>query len=110
MKMDKSVFVDESEVWKQRSLNSVRRRKQMAHVMQMVMIGVAVFVVAACVVTMAFRRAKGGVSHCKRRQIAMRFAAFRIPWAAVAPGRGSRARPFAVASCPRVTCRGSCRP
>lgn len=54
MKMDKSVFVDESEVWKQRSLNSVRRRKQMAHVMQMVMIGVAVFVVAACVVTMAF--------------------------------------------------------
>ena len=54
MKMDKSVFVDESEVWKQRSLNSVRRRKQMAHVMQMVMIGVAVFVVAACVVTMAY--------------------------------------------------------
>ena len=38
MKMDKSVLMDESEVWKLRNLNSVKRRKQMAHVMQMVMI------------------------------------------------------------------------
>lgn len=53
-KMDKSVFMDESEVWKLRNLNSVKRRKQMAHVMQMVMIAAAVFVVLACAVTAAF--------------------------------------------------------
>ena len=54
MKMDKSVLMDESEVWKLRNLNSVKRRKQMAHVMQMVMIAAAVFVVLACAVTAAF--------------------------------------------------------
>ena len=54
MKMDKSVLMDESEVWKLRNLNSVKRRKQMAHVMQMVMIAAAVFVVLACAVPGAF--------------------------------------------------------